>query len=114
MSFLIRLASTREGAEKLLSADLLSKLAQCEYLGSRPQNDSSASMGKLILIFTLDVSLTSNFDQISMDLFHQLLKDIINFCFLLYSWLLEHLLLSDQMLQWLLVKYVFFIFILAC
>lgn len=45
MSFLIRLASTREGAEKLLTAELLSKLAQCEYLGARPQSDSSASMG---------------------------------------------------------------------
>ena len=44
MSFLIRLASTREGAEKLLSAELLSKLAQCDYLGARPQVDAS-SMG---------------------------------------------------------------------
>ncbi|GAA5989348.1 hypothetical protein JCM11641_002770 [Rhodosporidiobolus odoratus] len=42
MSFLVRLASTREGAEKLLSADLLTKLADCEYLGARPLADASA------------------------------------------------------------------------
>ncbi|GAA5853541.1 hypothetical protein JCM8547_002499 [Rhodosporidiobolus lusitaniae] len=42
MSFLIRLASTREGAEKLLSAELLTKLADCEYLGARPLADTSA------------------------------------------------------------------------
>ncbi|KAI5480028.1 nuclear pore complex protein Nup205 [Pseudohyphozyma bogoriensis] len=41
MSFLIRVASTRDGAEKLLSAGLFTKLAQCEYLGARPQVDST-------------------------------------------------------------------------
>lgn len=52
MSFLIRLASTREGAEKLLSAELLSKLAQCDYLGARPQVDAS-SMGAFRCSFSL-------------------------------------------------------------
>ncbi|BGP12970.1 hypothetical protein JCM10213_006609 [Rhodosporidiobolus nylandii] len=42
MSFLIRLASTREGAEKLLGAELLTRLAECEYLGARPLADSSS------------------------------------------------------------------------
>ncbi|GAA5862929.1 hypothetical protein JCM1840_002329 [Sporobolomyces johnsonii] len=42
MSFLIRLASTREGAEKLLNAELLTRLAECEYLGARPVADASA------------------------------------------------------------------------
>lgn len=42
MSFLIRLASTREGAEKLMSADLLNRLAQCEYLAARPIEDTQA------------------------------------------------------------------------
>ncbi|GAA6062083.1 hypothetical protein JCM10212_006506 [Sporobolomyces blumeae] len=41
MSFLIRVASTREGAEKLLNAELLSRLAECEFLGSRPIADGS-------------------------------------------------------------------------
>ncbi|BGP04990.1 hypothetical protein JCM10049v2_000792 [Rhodotorula toruloides] len=42
MSFLIRLASSREGAEKLLGAELLNRLADCEYLGARPLADASA------------------------------------------------------------------------
>ncbi|GAA5831477.1 hypothetical protein JCM11251_004037 [Rhodosporidiobolus azoricus] len=42
MSFLIRLASTREGAEKLLGAELLAKLAECEFLGARPLADYSS------------------------------------------------------------------------
>jgi nuclear pore complex protein Nup205 len=46
VSFLIRLSSTRQGAEKLLNAELLSRLAECEYLGSRPVADTSA-MGEL-------------------------------------------------------------------
>ncbi|KPV78555.1 uncharacterized protein RHOBADRAFT_51011 [Rhodotorula graminis WP1] len=42
MSFLIRLASTREGAEKLLAAELLGRLAECEFLGARPVADTSS------------------------------------------------------------------------
>ncbi|GAA5994814.1 Nup192p [Rhodotorula paludigena] len=42
MSFLVRLASSREGAEKLLSAELLTRLAECEFLGARPVNDVSS------------------------------------------------------------------------
>ncbi|GAA5979980.1 hypothetical protein JCM10908_001488 [Rhodotorula pacifica] len=42
MSFLIRLASTREGAEKLLGAEVLSRLAECEYLGARPLADADS------------------------------------------------------------------------
>ncbi|KAK4703077.1 hypothetical protein P7C70_g3143, partial [Phenoliferia sp. Uapishka_3] len=41
MAFLIRLASTREGAEKLLDANLLGRLSECEYLGARPEDDAS-------------------------------------------------------------------------
>lgn len=46
MSFLIRLASSRDGAEKLMSAELLSRLADCEYLSARPLEDANA-MGEL-------------------------------------------------------------------
>lgn len=46
MSFLIRIAAVREGAEKLLGAELLTRLAECEYLGARPLADSD-SMGML-------------------------------------------------------------------
>ncbi|GAA5875841.1 hypothetical protein JCM16303_004016 [Sporobolomyces ruberrimus] len=42
VSFLIRISSTRQGAEKLLNSELLSRLAECEYLGSRPVADTSA------------------------------------------------------------------------
>lgn len=42
VSFLIRLSTTRQGAEKLLNAELLSRLAECEYLGSRPVADSAS------------------------------------------------------------------------
>lgn len=42
MSFLIRLASSREGAEKLMDAELLSRLAECDYLGARPLDETSA------------------------------------------------------------------------
>lgn len=41
MSFLTRLACTREGSEKLMNAELLSKLAECDYLGARPQSSNS-------------------------------------------------------------------------
>lgn len=66
MSFLIRLASTREGAEKLLTAELFGKLAQCDYLGARPE-DEPASMGQLfarLFLFPLpaDIFLPSEFD----------------------------------------------------
>jgi hypothetical protein len=44
MSFLTRLASTREGAEKLMNAELLSRLAECDYLGARPLEEA-APMG---------------------------------------------------------------------
>ncbi|GAA5892450.1 hypothetical protein JCM6882_005619 [Rhodosporidiobolus microsporus] len=42
MSFLVRLASTREGADKLLGAELLAKLADCEFLGARPLAEASS------------------------------------------------------------------------
>lgn len=44
MSFLTRLAATREGAEKLMNADLLVKLGECEFLAAKPIDDAS-SMG---------------------------------------------------------------------
>lgn len=50
MSFLTRLASTREGAEKLMNAELLSRLAECDYLGARPLEEA-APMGERLLPF---------------------------------------------------------------
>ncbi|KAG7087591.1 hypothetical protein E1B28_013544 [Marasmius oreades] len=41
MSFFIRLAQTRAGAERLLEAHLIPVLAQCDYLDARPEADSS-------------------------------------------------------------------------
>ncbi|GAA5922074.1 uncharacterized protein JCM15063_003177 [Sporobolomyces koalae] len=43
VSFLIRLSSSREGAEKLLQAELLSRLASCQYLETRPVAESSST-----------------------------------------------------------------------
>ena len=37
MSFLIRTASTKEGAEKLLEAQALHKLASCSFIEDRPK-----------------------------------------------------------------------------
>ncbi|KAJ8091309.1 hypothetical protein PM082_015027 [Marasmius tenuissimus] len=41
MSFFIRLAQTRAGAERLLQSRLIPVLAQCDYLDARPEADSS-------------------------------------------------------------------------
>lgn len=46
MSFLTRIASTQEGAERLLDLKLLPKLAGCSFLGARPKA-TDATMGKL-------------------------------------------------------------------
>lgn len=43
MSFFIRLSSTREGAERLVEAGFLTKLAQCGFLGLRPNFITSMS-----------------------------------------------------------------------
>ncbi|KAK4058181.1 hypothetical protein OIO90_000920 [Microbotryomycetes sp. JL221] len=42
MAFLTRVASSREGAEKLVNAELLTKLGDCEFLSTRPLDDTSA------------------------------------------------------------------------
>ncbi|KAJ8075003.1 hypothetical protein PM082_019330 [Marasmius tenuissimus] len=41
MSFFIRLAQSRAGAERLLESRLIPVLAQCDYLDARPEADSS-------------------------------------------------------------------------
>ncbi|OJA08231.1 hypothetical protein AZE42_08910 [Rhizopogon vesiculosus] len=41
MSFLIRMAQTRPGAEKLLEARIFPVLSQCEFLDTRPEADQS-------------------------------------------------------------------------
>ncbi|KAJ3995979.1 nucleoporin Nup186/Nup192/Nup205 [Lentinula boryana] len=41
MSFFIRMAETRTGAERLLDERLISALAQCDFLDCRPEADSS-------------------------------------------------------------------------
>ncbi|THH18242.1 hypothetical protein EW146_g2707 [Bondarzewia mesenterica] len=41
MTCLIRVAQTRQGAERLLEARLLSNLASCDYLDARPEGDQS-------------------------------------------------------------------------
>jgi nuclear pore complex protein Nup205 len=41
MSLLVRMVQTRAGAERLLEAQLLPILAQCDYLDARPEADQS-------------------------------------------------------------------------
>lgn len=41
MTLFIRMAQTRAGAEKLLEAQILPILSQCEFLDSRPEADQS-------------------------------------------------------------------------
>ena len=45
MSLFTRMAQTRPGAERLLEAQILPVLSQCEYLDTRPEEDQSF-MGK--------------------------------------------------------------------
>lgn len=56
MSLFIRMAQTRAGAERLLEAQLLPVLAQCDYLDTRPEADQ-AFIGKfrgyILCIFCL-------------------------------------------------------------
>jgi nuclear pore complex protein Nup205 len=47
MSFLIRIAATKEGAEKLLEAQALHKLAACSFIEDRPKLGGMA-MGMLL------------------------------------------------------------------
>jgi nuclear pore complex protein Nup205 len=48
MSLFIRISQTRQGAERLLEAQLLPTLAQCDYLDARPEVDQSF-MGQFVL-----------------------------------------------------------------
>jgi len=41
MSLLVRMAQTRAGAERLLDAQLLIILSQCDFLDARPEADQS-------------------------------------------------------------------------
>lgn len=41
MSLFIRMAQTRQGAERLLEAQLIPTLAQCDYIDSMPESDQA-------------------------------------------------------------------------
>ena len=41
MSLLVRMAQTRQGAERLLEARVLPILADCDYLDARPEADQA-------------------------------------------------------------------------
>lgn len=53
MSLFVRMAETRGGAEKLLEAQLIPVLGQCDYLDARPEADDSF-MGKISATILLD------------------------------------------------------------
>lgn len=57
MSFFIRMAQTRGGAERLLEAQVVPVLTRCDFLDARPEADQSF-MGKfLLLIFEVVVDI---------------------------------------------------------
>jgi nuclear pore complex protein Nup205 len=60
MSLFIRMAQTRAGAERLLEAQLLPILSQCDYLDARPEADQSF-MGE----FLFDIMKKTNRSQLS-------------------------------------------------
>ena len=54
MSFFIRMGQSRPGAERLLEAQLLPILAQCDYLDTRPEADQSfLGMEFVMSVFSL-------------------------------------------------------------
>ena len=54
MSFFIRMGQSRPGAERLLEAQLLPILAQCDYLDTRPEADQSfLGMEFMMSVFSL-------------------------------------------------------------
>lgn len=58
MSLFIRMAQTRQGAERLLEAQLIPTLAQCDYIDSMPESDQ-AFMGSYYLFCRCVRNLTS-------------------------------------------------------
>ena len=71
MSLFTRMAQTRPGAERLLEAQILTILSQCEFLDTRPEEDQSF-MGMCRRVRSFDARLT-------------LLKTKIRFCRLRFS-----------------------------
>ena len=51
MSFLVRLAQTRHGAERLLECRLLHILAQIDFLDARPEPDDSLGTTFVVSFF---------------------------------------------------------------
>lgn len=54
MSLLIRVAQTRQGAERLLECRLLPTLADCDFLDTRPE-ENQAFMGASIVMIVNSV-----------------------------------------------------------
>jgi nuclear pore complex protein Nup205 len=50
MSMFTRMAQTRPGAERLLEAQTLPILAQCEFLDTRPEEDQSFMGTRRVLL----------------------------------------------------------------
>lgn len=83
MSLFIRMAQTRLGAERLLEAQLIPTLAQCDYIDSMPESDQ-AFMGQLCTLSRLlnqeaNENLTDNdsFLPSAIARYHQLLTPAI-------------------------------------
>jgi nuclear pore complex protein Nup205 len=68
MSFLTRVASTPDGAERLLDLKLLPKLADCGFLSAKPKATDS-TMGKIVCIVVLTGHLGLMFSSADFDAF---------------------------------------------
>lgn len=68
MSFLTRVASTPDGAERLLDLKLLPKLADCGFLSAKPKATDS-TMGKIVYIVVLTAHVRLRFSSADFDAF---------------------------------------------
>jgi nuclear pore complex protein Nup205 len=86
MSFLVRIAQTRQGADKLLNCRIFPLLSQCEFLASRPEKDQDFE-GLPFFVLKRDCSLSA-FHQILTPFYHPQSNDITRSWRLRYSLLL--------------------------
>jgi hypothetical protein len=86
MAFLLRVASSQAGAEKLIDAKLLVRLGQCNYLSSSPQSLSPHQGKPIMNLIEIASLITHNTLQSSICSFHLRRKDTISYFFLHCNW----------------------------
>ena len=88
MSFFIRLAQTRAGAERLLEAQILQILSRCDYIDATPEADQ-AFMGIYLSLFCINAKESSverdSFLPSAIQRYHQLLMPALELIVALLS-----------------------------